>query len=243
MTAKSRQSVFALTVIALFAFALSPAKADVRAVVHAATKGFKDVSMTCRVIRANHDELQRIGKDFEKSYEIKTSRIEYKAPDKMKMEGKLGLVTVTMIINGDQKAFIVPSIHYTKRENIKGKPHQRQTELDLGVLTASLWRDYIVSSSVRDGSFYKIVYARSNSPHKKMILWADCKSLCLTRVDKLDDDGKLKSKYIYSGHKKLGGIWVPTKIDIFSSQGKLAAETGYDSIKVNSGIADSTFKL
>jgi outer membrane lipoprotein-sorting protein len=241
MKMKSIQRGVFLFVIVLLVAASAVAGTDVRSMVRNATSRFKDVSMTCRVIRADREELRKIGKDFQNSYDIKTSKVEFKAPDKMKMEGKVGFVDVIILINGDRKAYLVPSMHIAKRENIKGKPHQRQTELDLGILTGSLWHDYIVSSAVPSGMSYKIVYARSNAPHKKIILWADRQTLKLQKMDKFSDDGRLKARYVYSDHKKIGGIWVPTKIDVYNEDGKLSAETGYDNIKVNSGLSDSIF--
>lgn len=216
---------------------------DVRSRVVKETSGFRDVSLTARVIRANHDELREIGKDFQKSYDIKKTKIQFKAPDKMRMEGKVGLIGVTIIINGNQKVYKIPALHIAKREDITGAPHQRQSDLDLGILSGSLWHDYVVYSAVEENGSYKIVFARSNALKKKIELWADCETLKLQKVEKLEENGKLRAKYVYSNHKQIDGIWVPTKIEVFNGEGKFAAETGYENVKINSGIPNSVFNL
>jgi hypothetical protein len=91
--------------------------ADVRGQVKAATKGLKDITLTAKVVYGNKKELSKIGKDFPKSYDFKTTTVKYKAPDKMKVEGKLGMVGVTIIINGCFKAYRVPALHISKKED------------------------------------------------------------------------------------------------------------------------------
>jgi len=224
-----------------------PAEADIQSQVREATAGFRDVSLTARITYKNNAELDKVSTDFAKGYQLKTSTVTFKQPDKMKVEGKLGLFKVAMIINGDRKAFSIPSIHFTDRENIKGKPHQRQTDLDIGILTCSLWNDYIVTEATTekgsDGEVYKLVFVRSNAKNKSIACWADAKTLKILKVDKYAVNGSMKSRYIYSNHREFNGIWVPGKIDVYSQDGKLAATTVYDNIRVNTGVSDSAFKI
>jgi|GEM_PF-505507 len=236
----------ALAVLILLS-AASELSADVRTEIRQATKDFRDITLTCKVLYANHAELRKIGKDFPKSYEFKTTTVRYKAPDKMKMEGKLGLVQVIVVINGDKKAVKVPSLHITKKENISKAPHKRQGDLDIGILTEQLWFDYIVTGvsieQSSEGEVCKLSFVRSNARNKKMVLWADTKTWKLLKLEKYEDDGRLKSRYIYSNHKRVGCIWVPCHVDVYNGDGKLAASTMYTDIRVNSGIPDSEFNI
>lgn len=225
--------------------AVSASAADLRARIKQATGDLKDISLTCKVLQANQNELKKIGKDFGRSYEFKSTLIRYKAPDKMKMESKLGMVKLEVIINGDRKVTIIPPVHYRKKEDISDQPHKRQTDLDIGVITDSLWRDYTVIDidAEKDGDdpIDRITFRRENSA-KKLACWVDDKTLKLLKVEKYESDGRLISRDIYSGHSLINGIvWVPGKVQVYNCDGKLAGTTAYENIKVNTGIPDSVF--
>ncbi|HUV04178.1 MAG TPA: hypothetical protein VMX94_03630 [Armatimonadota bacterium] len=226
----------------------SAAHGDARSAIGQATNGFRDVTLTCKVLYANHAELKKIGKDFNKSYEFKSTTVRYKAPNKMKMEGKLGLLKAVVVINGDRKATIIPAIHYSKKENIRDEPHKRQTDIDIGIVTDSVWRDYIVLGNADErgpsGAVYKITFVRENARDKKHVCWVDARTLKLLKVEKHESDGSLKSRYIYSRHSLIEGfIWVPGRIDVYNQDGKLAGTTAYENIRINTGIPDSVFRI
>ncbi len=221
--------------------------ADVKSRVSEATRGFRDVTLTANVLYTSLPELRKIDKDISKTYEFQTTTIYYKAPDKMKIEGKLGLVKVALTMNDHYKAISIPSLHYSKKEDITGKPHKRQTDFDIGILSDSLWKDYVVSDvdTVKDGSneIYRITFERANSKKKRSVAYVDTDSLKLLKLESYANDGDLKSRSLYSNHTKVDGIWVPQRVDLYSPSGKLAASTAYENIKVNTGLPDSLFKI
>lgn len=232
----------AIIILIALSLAASASAADLRARIKQATGDFKDVTLTCKVVQADQKELRKIGKDFGKTYEFKSTNIYFKAPNKTKMESKLGLVKVEIIINGDRKLTSIPPIRYRKKEDISDKPHKRQTDLDIGMVTESLWRDYIVLGNDSDSSVHRVTIARENARDKKIVCWVDDKTLKLLKVEKYESDGKLIARYIYSGHSLVNGIaWVPSKIQVYNCDGKLAGTTSYENIKINSGIPDSVF--
>jgi len=245
------RKVIFLSVWALFVTWILPSSAvhaDARSDISQATRGFKDVTLTCKVLYADHAELKKIGKDFNKSYEFKSTTVRFKSPDKMKMEGKLGLIKAVVVINGDRKATIIPTIHYSKKENIRDEPHKRQTDIDIGIVTESLWRDYIMLDNAEErgpnGAVYKLTFVRENARDKKHVCWVDARTLKLLKVEKYEGDGSLKSRYIYSKHSLVDGlIWVPGRIDVYNQHGKLAGTTAYENIRVNTGIPDSVFRI
>ena len=239
-----RIKFYGLTLIVLAAICLSSAaNADLRSLTREKTSCLKDISLTARVVNANKDELRKISKDFPKSYEFKTSTISFKCPDKMKMEGKLGMVHGSITINGDWKItrFIVK-----QKENIKNEPHKRQSEFDIGIFTDSIWSDYIVKDTDlqkgSSGNVYRVTFVRSNSRERKIACWVDADTLKLQKVEKYNSDGSLKARYIYSCHSHINGIWVPGRVDVYNCDGKLAGATEYENIRVNAGIPDSEFK-
>lgn len=223
----------------------SPAN-EIRNNIAQATRGLKDITLTGKVLYGNQRELAKIGKDFPKSYEFKTTTVRYKAPDKMRMEGKLGMVTVAVIVNGDTKAISIPSVKYSKKENIKSAPHKRQTAVDIGLITDDLWHSFIVTDTVSEkgstGTVYRITFVRSNARDRKLVCWVEPDTAKLLKFDKYHDDGSLKSRFIYSKHTRVNGIWVPGRVDVYNEDGKLAGTTAYENVKVNTGIPDSVFK-
>lgn len=221
--------------------------ADIRGEIREATKGFKDITLTAKVVYGNKKELQKIGKDFPKSYDAKTSTVRYKAPDKMRMDGKIGMVGISIIINGKWKLYRVPALHIGKKQDCTDEPNQLQGDLEVGLITEQLWRDYVVTGAdivkAADASQYKLTFARSNARDKKRVCWVEPKTIKLLKLEKYEPDGSLKARYIYSKHKHVGGVWVPTRIDVYNEDNKLAGSTEYVNIKVNTGIADSVFKI
>lgn len=239
------QCCAAVTILAVLP---SVAHADLRASVREATRNFKDITLVCRVTYANVPELKKIGKDFTRTYEFKTTFVRYKAPDKFKIEGKLGMVKAEVVINGDRKATIIPAVHYTKKENIASEPHKRQTDLDIGILSDSLWQDYIVldtdTETTPSGQVHKIVFVRSNARDEKMICWAEARTYKLLKLEKHNSDGSLKCRFIYSKHSLVDGIiWVPGRVDVYNRDGKLAGTTVYENIRLNTGIPDAEFRI
>lgn len=238
-----RSVLFAVLVLAATVIA-TPAGADVRGKIEQATRGLKDLTITGKVTYCNMDALRKIGQDFQRSYEIKSTTVQYKSPDKFKISGKLGMISGYIVINGDSK---VTHFIFSQRENIKDKPHKRQADFDMGVVSESIWRDYVVTSAETDKiagePMFRISMVRSNARDKKIICWVDAENIRLVKVEKFEDDGTLKSKFVYSGHKKVDCVWVPTRVDIYNGDGEHAATSTYDNIKVNTGIPDSVFKI
>lgn len=232
--------IVALTMLAGFC-------ADIRGAIREATKGFKDITLTAKVVHGNQKELAKIGKDFARSYEVETTTIKYKAPDKMRVAGKLGMVGFAVVRNGNWKAYIVPALRIHKKEDCTKEPHQLQGDLDVGIVTEELWRDFVVQDAHVEkssgGDLYKITFVRMNSKEKHLTCWVEAKGCKLLKLDKYESDGSMKSRCVFSKHKQVGGVWVPLRIDVYNEDNKLAGTTEYSNIKVNSGIPDSEFKL
>jgi len=247
MSGKKRLIMVIYFAIVLSIGAWASAVSSVKERISDSTSDFKDVVVHARVTYANAKALSEISKDMPRSYNVKSSTLSFKYPDKMRMEGRVSVIKAVMIINGDMKAIVIPGIHVISKRSIKGQPHMRQTELDLGILTRSLWNDYIVRSAEAEdsanGSVYKIVFVRSNALRRNLVVWADEKSLKMLKLEKHDEDGSMKVRYVFSDHHRVNGIWVPGRIDVYNRQGKLGATSMYEDIRVNSGLPDSLFKI
>jgi len=242
-----RNKLFVSVCLLLAATAAFPiTSADLRAKVAEATREFKDITLSCKILRANLPELRKIGKDFAKSYEFKSTNVSFKFPDKMMIEGKLGMLGVRLVMNRDKKVFSIPSLHYSTTEDIRNDPHKRQTDFDIGIVSDSLWRDYeiqgVEGEKNSDNLVYKITFVRENARRKKLVAWVDASSLKLLKVEKFESDGSIISRFIYANHQLVGGVWVPRRVDVYNEDGKLAGTTSYENIKVNTGLSDSAFK-
>jgi len=235
---------FAVLLIAFVACGY--AQADVKSRIAHATSGFKDACLKCKVVYANRSELKKVSRDFATSYEFKNTTVYYKAPDKMKIEGKLGWFKAAVVINGNLKGIHIP-VRGWQMDDIKDAPHKRQTDLDLGIISDSLWHNYVVLSTDEercpDGSQYKITFVWSNSRDKKQVAWVDAERLCLLKLKRFESDGSLIATYLYSDHKQVNGIWVPTRVDVYNREGKLAGATECYDVKINCGLPDSVFKF
>ena len=219
------------------------ASVDVRGRIREGTSSFKDVTIKSRITHTDSAELKKINRDFVLGYEVKSTTVRYKSPDKLRIDGHLGLLSASMIIDGNEKGFRIPVRGWVK-QNIASKPHERQSDLDLGIVTESLWRNYAVNETkTEDDSgrlIYKIIFSWPNTLDRRHVCWVDANTLKLLKRERLDE-GKVVAKYIYSDHKLVDGIWVPGRIDVYNGEGKLAATTVYQSIKVNTSIPDSVF--
>jgi outer membrane lipoprotein-sorting protein len=42
---------------------------------------------------------------------------------------------------------------------------------------------------------------------------------------------------------QVAGVWVPTRIEVYNGEGRLAAVTQYKQVKVNTGLSESLFRI
>lgn len=218
--------------------------AEVRSRIQQATAGFRDLRMDVEIAFADQKELAVIGKDYGRAYEFKRSQLVFKDPDKFKMTARAGLVNVTYIVTGDMKRVKAGLIK--KTDDIGDEPHKKQNALDVGIVTGSLWQFFNVegvrTESLNGVPCYVLTLSLANSPQKKQYIWVDAKDLKLLRREKREADGSLRVRYVYSGHRRVNGIWVPGEQRVFNGHGRLGGTSVYSNIRINSGVSDSEFR-
>ena len=218
---------------------------DIRDEIRDASKGFRSLSATLVATHTNKAELQRIGKDFARSYEFKEARVLFKNPDKLKMTGKVGMVRIEYIMNGDTRIIRVPSLRVSKKDSFADDPQKRQTPLDVGVLSDAIWQEYDVEyegeKTINGVKQYVLFLKRKNSLRTQR-LWIEASEMRLLKREKYDNKGQIKVRFEYTGSRQVDGIWVPGKIEAYSNAGKLAGVTEYRNVKVNGPIDDGEFK-
>ncbi|MCC7433576.1 MAG: outer membrane lipoprotein-sorting protein [Methanoregulaceae archaeon] len=207
-------------------------------------KNFRDAFFVAKVVRGNQAELKKINGDFAYSYRFTTTTARVKEPFKMRLEAVVEDAKLLYIINGAKK-------HYNVDNKLKGvddvskAPGKRQTTLDFGILTPSLFDDLFVAKFVRtdreSGNWiFDITYTKNdNSRHR---VWVDKDKKFITRRAWFNQEGLQLATFIYENPKNEGGVWFPTKCTVKNVEDKVAGITEYQRMAINKGIDDAMFR-
>ena len=231
---------------ALFAGLPGARAGDIREQVRQATSRFRDIKAEAIVTYANQRELKRMGGSYARSFEFKKAQIFFRDPDMFRMEGKLGLVSIVYITAGDLRIVRIPSIHYSKKDDVGDEPGKLHSCIDVGVVTDGLWETHNVrlvgKEDTPSGVVYVLELARIGDPRRNQKLWLDEK-LRLLKREKYHNEGTLKARYIYKDHKQMDdAVWVPSRTETYSDNGTLAGISELRKVKLNDGIPDSKFR-
>lgn len=224
--------------------ALAITEDELKARVESATKGFSDISMTVTVDLKDKNALMKMEPSYARLYECKTANVYIKMPDKVKTEGKLGMVKFEYIINGTTKIFRAKNLRVNQKEDCAKKPAKLQGAFDFGLLTTSLWSSRIVkiipdAQAEANGEIkLKLNWIVGSTGH---IIWIDAKDLYLKKVQKVDGQDKVESTVVYSNPTRVDSIMVPTKAELFSPEGVSVGISTLSNIKVNTNLSDSIF--
>lgn len=214
--------------------------------IEQATAGFKDITFVGTVTYKNKKAMAKIDSNYVRLYDFQSARVYYKEPDKLRIEGKLGMVKFEYICNGSLKIVRAPAIRFINRKDYADDPAKLQDAFDLGLVTPSLWRHRrieIVEDSEAAGRGEVKLRLRWPKGDMTHFAWLDAKDLWLKSFEKRSADGKLLFRVHYSNPRRVGDvIWMPTKIEVYTSDGEKAGSTEYSDIKVNSDISDSLFE-
>lgn len=206
-----------------------------------------DLRATVKQQTANQRELEKINKDFANSYRIKQMTARYKEPSKMRLESKVGVVSVVYIINGNRKHVSAGPIKST--DDISDAPGKRQSLMDFGILTPGFMKlvnakflRYDHEGGVRYPVF-ELTWANSDDTSKH-IVWMDGKTRTVVKRQWYNQVGKLMATFYYKNPVEAApGIWIPTRVEVYNAEGKLGGVTTYVDLYVNEGLPDSLFQF
>jgi outer membrane lipoprotein-sorting protein len=219
---------------------------DFRTKINKAMSSFKDMKATVVVTNSNRRELEKMGKVFAETYQFKKASVCFKGPDKLKLNGELGMMKCEFVTNSNSRLVRIPSIRFKKREDITNQQEKRMTPLDVGVITDAVWDIYKVKlvriEKDETGAIVFVLRLNNQRSPKYQMVWIDGKDFKVLRRDRLTEDDKIKSKVVLTDHKKFGEIWVPTRAEVYNGEGKLAASTEMKDIVVNIGVEDKEFE-
>jgi outer membrane lipoprotein-sorting protein len=191
-------------------------------------------------------ELQRMKRNATTALEFSKVKVYFMAPDRLRLEGKYGLVPVTMIENGNIKLYRF-GLGMKRRRDFTGQPGKKQGGLEFGLLAGEVWRDYLVTvvgqeeleqrpalvlslkaRADRSGSYYKV--------------WLDAESFRVLRRDRLTGEGALKHRYLFrQPFQAAAGTWLSRRIEIFNQDGKFVGALALTGFQINQGLAESLF--
>lgn len=236
------------TVLALAVLGLAPADPTIGSYVQS---GFKDAAFSAKVQSANQKELAKINQDFAKSYRFKSSNIWLKEPMKLRMESRVEDTDIFFIVNGGKKLVRVPRANINQRDDVSKSPGKRQTPLDFGLLTPSLFNNFFQAKYVRTESsgdykgdaVFDLTYVPSLDDSSRHRIWVDQKTKYTEKREWYSQQGYLMAVFTYDQPKLFGSVYIPTKMTVKNADGKTGGSTLYTSVKVNIGMDDDLFKV
>lgn len=211
-------------------------------------KNFKDCVFTAKVVKGNQTELKKINKDFAISYRFKFMNAKVKEPYKVRLDSEVDDTMIVYLLVGTKKSYVIPG-KIRASEDVADAPGKRQTVRDFGILTPSLFRDYLKADYVRtdreSGDYvFDLTYkeARWNDTSRHRV-WIDPQQKYIKKRVWYAQEGHLLATFLYENPKNEDGVWFPTKCTVKNAEDKVAGVTEYSSMKINVGLADSVFKL
>lgn len=215
-----------------------------------AQPALKDLSASVDVISHNDRELSKIGKGYVDAYKLAQQEVQCREPSQVRLQGKKGVFTIRYVTNGKRKLTEVPTLRIRKVEDISKEPGKGDSISDLGVITPA-WADLVEAKWLRQetkhGKNLQVFeFWYKEDPRRRHTIYLD--PATKTIVEHIDHHrSKKKSgfrkRFVFSEPRQLNGVWLPTRVSLYNGENKLSAQVKYESIKINSGLADSLFKF
>ncbi len=204
----------------------------------------KTLQASSEIVTENQDELKTIPGDIALAYRLHRGTLAYKQPGMLRIEASIPhIATGYYIINGNQKLTVAPFVH--KVQDTTGAPGKRQSLLDFGLVPPELLNDYTITFQRHEKGLlcYKVQPKQASETNYDLI-WIDPKTHITTQRYNYDRHGKFIKWFLYKNPVQAApGIYIPTRVELYNAQNKLAGATLYQNIRVNQPISDSLFKI
>ncbi len=203
----------------------------------------KTLQLSSVIVTENQDELQTIDGDIALAYRLHRGSMAYEQPGKLRIDATIPhLATGYYIVNGNQKLTVAPFVH--KVQDTTGAPGKRQSLLDFGLVPPELLTDYTAKFLRRESGLLVFqLQPKQAGETQKDIVWIDPKTHITSQRYNYNREGKLTKWFLYKNPKLVGGIYVPTRVELYNPKNKLAGATVYENIRVNTPLSDSLFKI
>ncbi len=181
----------------------------------------RDISLTMVQNTGNRRELEKISRDFANAYRIQNLQAQYKEPLKMRISSKVGFVSVSYIVNGNQRLARAGVIK--DREDIGKSPGKRNCMFDLGLLTPSFMKlarfEYVTKEGEVD--VWDMYWVNSND-NRRNRLYIDMDRKMITKRIQYEGDGTIRGIFTYKNPVELDkNVWVPRLSEAINRDNKL----------------------
>lgn len=210
---------------------------------------FRDCTFVARVIKGNQGELRKINKDFATSYRFSFMKAHVKEPFMVRLESTVEDTDILYIENGGRRLYRIPKIRLSRVENISRAPGKRQTVMDFGILTPSLFQDGLFNANfVRTDRetgdlVFDITYNPQFEDSSRHRVWIDPKKKFITKRVWFGQDGHEMATFLYDNPEFQKGVWFPTKATVLNEDNKVAGITAYTTMSINVGLSDNLFQF
>jgi outer membrane lipoprotein-sorting protein len=211
--------------------------------IHTLTSNKMTLQLDSRVVSGNQAELRKIGGDFAFAYRISHVTMAYEQPEKLHLETVILGRHIYYTINGNRKVTVAPFVH--KVEDITGAPGKKQTLLDQGLLPPEQLEDYTATFLRRDGDNYVFdLRPKAAGETEHSVVWIEPKTKVTVKRETYDRHGQLEKYLLYKNPQEvMPGVYIPTRVEVYNAENKLAGVTAYSNIRVNQPINPSLFKV
>jgi outer membrane lipoprotein-sorting protein len=229
----------------LFGLPANGRAADELSTIRAEQEALRDLSMTIRSKEIQERELRRMGSRVDMALELPRLRLFFAAPDCLRMEGKRGLVPVTLIMKGSVKLIRYGPVH--NRQDVTGQPDRKQGGLDFGLLTRQVWTDFRITVESRQSwedrtALVLHLVARSSPGGSYHRVWVDTETFRVLQIEDRNGEGNLKRRQLFRNPIKTpSGVWLAQRIEIFNRYEKFVGALELTDIQVNHGVDDKLF--
>lgn len=211
-----------------------------------ACASIKDLKGNMTVNPANKNKAGEISKGILEflDHGFREVAVAYKRPDKFRAQGKAKGVDVTYVLSGNKKQITAPSLMLKKTDDLSRDLAKKQTTLDLGFASDSMWRDNNIKLiSVSKGVATLQLIPKGTDDKRKELVWIETKTLKVVKRERYKGDGRLKARHTYSEHKMIGKVPVATLVKVYSADGGYAGSVTISGLQANTGLADSMFAI
>ena len=210
-----------------------------------------DLQAALKVTKYEPLELEKIGPDFKTTYSVRNLNLQFKQPDKLRLEGHSATRgSALMILNGTVRYYSVPKFHLKKSEDLANAPGKRQSLLEYGGLivpdTLRFMQAQFLKTEALNGekkAVYDLTYQGVGvGSHYRV--WIDTRTHLTTRREWYDSTNKLRAVFAYLDPREVTpGVWMPGRLEIKNAEGAVAAEVTFSDAKANQKLPDSLFEI
>lgn len=179
-------------------------------------------------------------------YGVKKAQVHFKVPEYSRIEGSAHRLRVISITNHDYSILRIKPLGYQKTKPLGENARYRPFAMLLGLVTPEIWDQFAVNDVgiLSDGTdeFYVFDLLRIDSSRKLYRITIDMKTLTLHECDTYRSEGDtLRLTCRYLELMQVNGLWIPTKVEMHSADGELAAVFKLSNIAVNTNLDDALF--